>query len=151
MHFHQLKRREFVTLLGGAVTAFPLAARAQQPERMRQVAVLMGTAETPLDKTNIAVFLSRLDELGWKADRTLRTDVRWWIGTPERMREVIADMLTSSPDVFVVFTNLALATIQPMVGKVPIVFVGVGDPVGGLWLRCQSCVPWREYHGIQQL
>jgi ABC-type uncharacterized transport system substrate-binding protein len=129
MHFNRLKRREFITLLGGAA-ACPLVARAQQPGRLRQVAVLMGTAETPLDKANIGVFLSRLDELGWKADRTLRTDVRWWIGTPERMREVIADMLTSSPDVFIVFTNLALATIQPMVGKVPVVFVGVGDPVG---------------------
>jgi putative tryptophan/tyrosine transport system substrate-binding protein len=123
-------RREFITLIGGAAAAWPLAARAQQPERMRRIAVLMGTAETPLDKTNITVFLSRLNELGWKPDGNLLTDVRWWIGTPERMREVIADMLTASPDVVVAFTNLALATIQSMVGKVPLVFVGVGDPVG---------------------
>jgi putative tryptophan/tyrosine transport system substrate-binding protein len=127
-----LGRRHFIAALGGcAAAAWPISVRAQNREQMRQVAVLMGTAETPLDKANIAVFLSRLDELGWKADRTLRTDVRWWIGTPERMREVIADMLTSSPDVFVVFTNLALAAVQPMVSKLPVVFVGVGDPVGG--------------------
>src|SRR5262245_6817758 len=125
-----MRRRDFITLLGSGAASWPLSARAQDREQMRQVPVLMGTAETPLDKANIAVFLSRLDELDWKADRALRTDVRWWIGTPERMREVIADMLTSSPDAFVVFTNLALATIQPMVGKVPVVFVGVGDLVG---------------------
>jgi hypothetical protein len=83
-------RREFITLLGGAAAACPFAARAQQPERMRRIAVLMGTAETPLDKTNITVFLSRLNELGWKPDGNLLTDVRWWISTPERMREVIA-------------------------------------------------------------
>jgi putative ABC transport system substrate-binding protein len=125
-----MRRRAFITLLGGAAVAWPISVRAQNREQMRRVAVLMGTAETPLDKANIAVFLSRLDELGWKAGRTLRTDVRWWIGTPEQMRKVIADLLTSSPDIFVVFTNLALASVQPMVSKLPVVFVGVGDPVG---------------------
>jgi putative ABC transport system substrate-binding protein len=124
-----MRRREFITLLGGAA-AWPLAARAQQAEQVRQIAVLMGSAETALDQINITAFLARLNELGWKGGRNLRSDVRWWTGTPEQMRDVIANMLTSSPDVFVAFTNLALTTLQPMIDKVPIVFVGVGDPVG---------------------
>jgi putative tryptophan/tyrosine transport system substrate-binding protein len=129
MQFGQLKRREFITLIGGA-TAWPFAARAQQGEQVRRVAILMGSTETVLDQTNLAAFVARLSDLGWKIGRTLRTDVRWWTGTPEQMRGVIADMLASPPDVFVAWTNLALATLQPMVENVPVVFVGIGDPVG---------------------
>jgi putative tryptophan/tyrosine transport system substrate-binding protein len=125
-----MKRREFITLLGGAAVAWPLAAHAQQAERMRRVAILMGSAETALDQTNLTAFMSRLNELGWRTDRTLRTDVRWWTGTPEQMRSIIAEMFASSPDVFVAWTNLALATLQPMIGNFPVVFVGIGDPVG---------------------
>jgi putative ABC transport system substrate-binding protein len=129
-----MRRRDFITLLGGAAGApsllLPLAARAQQGERLRRIAILMGSAETALDQISVATFVARLDELGWKSGRNLRTDVRWWSGTPEQMRGVIADMLMSSPSVFVVWTNLALATVQPMVVNVPVVFVGVGDPVG---------------------
>jgi putative ABC transport system substrate-binding protein len=123
-----MRRREFITLLGGAAVpsiSWPLAARAQQGERVRRVAILMGSAETALDQISVATF-----ELGWKSGRNLRTDVRWWSGTPEQMRGVIADMLMSSPDVFVVWTNLALAIFQPMLVNVPVAFVGVGDPVG---------------------
>jgi ABC-type uncharacterized transport system substrate-binding protein len=129
MQSGRLKRREFVTFLG-SVAAWPLAARAQQRERMRRIGILMGSAETALDRTNLTAFVSRLNELGWQTDRTLRTDVRWWTGTPEQMRGAIADMLALSPDVFVAWTNLALATLQPMVRNVPVVFVGIGDPVG---------------------
>jgi putative ABC transport system substrate-binding protein len=129
-----MRRRDFITLLGGAAGApallLPLAARAQQGERLRRIAILMGSAETALDQISVATFVARLDELDWESGRNLRTDVRWWSGTPEQMRGVIADMLMSSPSVFVVWTNLALATVQPMVVNVPVVFVGVGDPVG---------------------
>jgi putative tryptophan/tyrosine transport system substrate-binding protein len=125
-----MRRREFIALLGGAAAVWPLTARAQQAERMRRVAILMGSAETALDQTNLTAFMSRLNELGWRTDRTLRTDVRWWTGTPEQMRSIIAEMFASSPDVFVAWTNLALATLQPMIGNFPVVFVGIGDPVG---------------------
>jgi putative tryptophan/tyrosine transport system substrate-binding protein len=102
-----MRRRDFVTLLGGTAAAWPLAARAQQPDRMRRIGILMGSAETALDQTNLTAFMSRLNELGWRTDRTLRTDVRWWTGTPEQMRSIIAEMFASSPDVFVAWTNLA--------------------------------------------
>ena len=128
-----MRRREFIGLLGGSVASsvsWPLAARAQQGDGMRRIGVLMGAAPTELGETYLATFLRRLDELGWKTGRNARTEVRWWTGGPEQMRPAVAELLASSPDVIVVFTNLALAVLKPMAGKVPIVFVGVGDPIG---------------------
>jgi ABC-type uncharacterized transport system substrate-binding protein len=126
-----MHRRNFVKLLGlVATTARPFAARAQTPERVRKVAVLMGAAATELGNTYLANFLGRLDKLGWRAGQNLRSEVRWWSGGPEHMRGVIAELLAFSPDVIMVFSNLALEVLKPMAGNVPIVFVGVGDPVG---------------------
>ena len=125
-----MRRRDFITLVGSAAATWPLAARAQQGERIRRITVLMGVAEDALNKANIAALLARLDELGWKDGHNLRTDVRWWAGGPEQMQSVVADMLSSSPDVAIAATNLALAVLKPVAGNVPVVFLGVGDPVG---------------------
>jgi putative ABC transport system substrate-binding protein len=125
-----MRRREFIILLGGASVAWPLATYAQQGERMRRIAVLMGSAQTELDQVDVSAFLQRLNELGWKEGHNVRVNVRWWTDGPQRMRGFIADMLASSPDVVMVFTNQALAVLKPMAGNVSIVFVGVGDPVG---------------------
>ena len=126
-----MMRREFITLLGGAAAAWPLAARAQQPEHVRRVAVLMGAAETAWSRGWLAAFLRRLDELGWRESRNLVTQVQWWNDQPEQMRVWAAELIARSPDVAVTYTNLALAVLKPIAGSVPIVFVGVGDPVGG--------------------
>jgi putative ABC transport system substrate-binding protein len=125
------RRREFITLLGGAAAAWPLAARAQQPDRMRRIGVLMGAAETTSSRGWLAAFLRRLDELGWRESRNLVTQVQWWNDQPEQMRAWAAELIARSPDVAVTYTNLALAVLKPIAGSVPIVFVGVGDPVGG--------------------
>ena len=125
-----MQRRDFIALLGGAVAAWPLAARAQQPERVRRIGVLMGTAATEQFESYLATFLRQLEELGWKKGNNARTEVRWWTGGPEQMRTVVAELLAFSPDVIMVFSNLALAVLKPTVGNVPVVFVGVGDPVG---------------------
>jgi putative ABC transport system substrate-binding protein len=125
-----VKRRNFMTLLGGAVAAWPLTARAQQGERMRVIGVLMGSAATELGKTYLAAFLRRLEQLGWTEGRNTRFEVRWWTDGPDEMRPVVAELLTFSPNVIMVFSNLALALLKPMAGNVPVVFVGVGDPVG---------------------
>lgn len=125
-----MRRRDFVTLLGGAVATWPLAARAQQGGGIRKIGVLMGAAPTELGEFHLATFLRRLEELGWKKDRNARTEVRWWTGGPEKMRTAVAELVAFSPDVIMVFSNLALAVLKPMAGKVPVVFVGVGDPVG---------------------
>jgi putative ABC transport system substrate-binding protein len=125
-----MNRREFITLIGGAAAAWPVAARAQQPERMRRIGVLMGSATTDLGKTYLAAFLRRLEQLGWSDGRNARIETRWWAGTSGEMQPVVAELLAFSPDVIMVFSNLALALLKPMAGNVPIVFVGVGDPVG---------------------
>jgi len=124
-----MRRREFITLLGGAA-ACPLAARAQQPERMRRIGVLMGAAETAWSRGWFTAFSRRLDELGWRESYNLITQVQWWNDQPEQMRVWAAELIARSPDVAVTFTNFALGVLKPIAGSVPIVFIGVGDPVG---------------------
>ena len=131
MQFDQLQRREFITLLGGAGVVWPLAARAQQAEPIRRIVVLMGAAETAWTRGWLAAFLRRLNELGWKESRNLVTQVQWWNDQPEQIRVWASELIARSPDVAVTYTNLALAVLKPIAGSVPIVFVGVGDPVGG--------------------
>jgi putative ABC transport system substrate-binding protein len=126
-----MRRRQFISLLGGTVAAgWPESARTQQAVSTRKVAVLMGAAQSVQGETYLAAFLRRLDELGWKKDRNIRTDVRWWTAGPDRMETTIAELVASSPDVIMVFSNLALALLKPRAGIVPVVFVGVGDPIG---------------------
>jgi putative tryptophan/tyrosine transport system substrate-binding protein len=127
-----MRRRDFVILLGGgAAAAWPIAARAQQPGRVRRVVVLLGAAETASSRGWLTAFLRRLDELGWRESGNLVTHVQWWNDQPEQMRVWAAELVARSPDVAVTYTNLALAVLKPIAGSVPIVFVGVGDPVGG--------------------
>jgi len=125
-----MRRREFITLVGGAATGWPLAARAQRPERPRRVVVLMGSAETASTRGWLTTFLHPLEELGWREHYNLFTQVQWWNDRPEQMRLWAADLIAGSPDVAVTFTNLALEVMKPIAGSVPIVFIGVGDPVG---------------------
>jgi putative ABC transport system substrate-binding protein len=124
-----MRRREFLALIGSAVGGSPLAVHAQ-PERVRRLVVLMGAAETPSSRRLLTSFLHRLDELGWSERRNLFTRVQWWNDKPEQMRMWAAELIAGSPDVAVTFTNLALEVMKPIAGSVPIVFIGVGDPVG---------------------
>jgi putative tryptophan/tyrosine transport system substrate-binding protein len=125
-----MKRREFITLVGGAAVTWPLAARAQQAGGVRRVVVLMGAAETAWSRGWLASFLRRLDELGWREGRNLVTQVQWWNDQPEQMRAWAAELMARTPDVAMAFSNPALAILKPLAGNIPIVFVGVGDPVG---------------------
>jgi len=125
-----MRRREFLTLIGSAVAGNPLAAHAQQPERARRVVVLMGAAETSSSRRRLTSFIHRLNELGWSERRNLSTQVQWWNEGPEQMRAWAAELIASSPDVAVTFTNHALEVMKPIARSVPIVFIGVGDPVG---------------------
>ena len=126
-----MRRREFITLLGGAAATWSLAAGAQQAGRVRRVVVLLGAAETALSRSWLTAFSRRLDELGWRESGNLVMQVQWWNDQPEQMRVWAAELIARSPDVAVTYTNLALAVLKPIAGSVPIVFVGVGDPVGG--------------------
>src|SRR5262245_23143117 len=125
-----MRRRDFIKGIAGAA-AWPLTARAQQPGRVRRVVVLLGAAETASSRGWLTAFLRRLDELGWRESDNLVTQVQWWNDQPEQIRVWAAELIARSPDVAVTYTNLALAMLKPIAGNVPIVFVGVGDPVGG--------------------
>jgi putative ABC transport system substrate-binding protein len=124
-----MRRREFISLLGGAAAVWPLAAPAQQPRETRRIAVLMGTATTELGKSYLAIFLRRLEQLGWSSGRSARIEIRWWTGTLDEMRPIVAELVAFSPDVVMAFSNPAVALLKAM-STTPIVFVGVGDPIG---------------------
>src|SRR5262245_58768556 len=123
-------RRDFITLMGGAAAAWPLPARAQHAGGIRRVVVLMGAAETAWSRGWLASFLQRLDELGWREGRNVVTQVQWWNDQPEQMRAWAAELMARTPDVAMAFSNPALAILKPLAGNIPIVCVGVGDPVG---------------------
>jgi putative tryptophan/tyrosine transport system substrate-binding protein len=125
-----IRRRAFIMLLGGAVVAWPSSVRAQQAGGIRRVVVLMGAAETAWSRGWLGSFLRRLEELGWREDRSLVAHVQWWNDQPEQMRVWAAELVARTPDVAVAFSNPALAILKPLAENIPIVFIGVGDPVG---------------------
>ena len=124
-----MRRREFIAGLCSAV-AYPQAAPAQQRSPARRVAVLMGSAPSAQAEGYVSALFLRLAELGWKTGVNLHADVRWWKDGQDQIGPVVAELLASSPDVVVAFSNLAVAVLRPLAGNIPIVFVGVGDPIG---------------------
>ena len=128
-----MKRREFITLLGGAAAAWPLAARAQQPERVRRIGIFMNLASDDAEgQSRNAAFLQGLQELGWSVGRNVRIDYRWGANNldPDRMRKDAADLLALSPDVVVAATAPIVVVLRQVSRTVPIAFGGVIDPVG---------------------
>jgi len=124
-----MKRREFITLLGGAA-AWPLVARAQQPERMRHIGVLIGVADDAETKSWVAAFRKRLDELGWKVGSNLQIEERWTAGDPEQNRVFASELLAMKPDAIFAFSSVAVAALRQESRTVPIVFTAISDPVG---------------------
>src|SRR5256885_254648 len=95
----QMQRREFITLVGGAAVAWPLAARAQQPDRMRRIGVLMAaTADDPDYQARFAAFAQRLAQLGWVDGRNVRIDTRWATSKPDEIRRHAAELAALAPD-----------------------------------------------------
>jgi putative ABC transport system substrate-binding protein len=123
-----MRRRDFLGLVGGALVAGMNSAGAQQGSR--RIEVLMGAAETSSSRAWVAALLRRLDELGWRDGHNLAVQVQWWNDSQAQMRTRAAELANRSPDVAVTYTNLALELLKPIAGNVPIVFCGVGDPVG---------------------
>ena len=124
-------RRQFITLLGGAAVAWPLAARAQQPERMRRIGVLMNLTESdPEGQVRIGAFREGLGKLSWTEGRELKIDYRWFGGDPARARAYAAELVKLKPDVIFASTTSSLAALQQETRSVPIVFAQVADPVG---------------------
>jgi ABC-type uncharacterized transport system substrate-binding protein len=124
-----MKRRDFITLLAGAA-AWPLTARAQQPERMRRIGVLMGAPNDPVGQLWLAAFQGGLQKLGWTQDRNVRIDTRWG-GDADRLRAYATELVGLRPDVIVAGATSALMPLQQATRTIPIVFAQVSDPVRG--------------------
>ena len=124
-----MKRREFITLVGGAAAAWPFAARAQ--DRVRRIGVLMNlAADDPEGQARIAAFHQGLQEWGWTIGRNVRIDVRWETGDADRIRRYAAELVALAPDVILASASAAMTAVQQTSRTVPIVFVNIIDPVG---------------------
>ena len=126
-----MRRRDFIKVIAGSAAAWPLAAHAQQPERMRRIGVLMGpAADDPEAQARIAALLQGLQQLGWAVGRNVRVDIRWAAGNAEDSRRYAAELVALASDVIVANGSMSMVPLLQATRSVPIVFVVVPDPVG---------------------
>jgi putative tryptophan/tyrosine transport system substrate-binding protein len=126
-----VNRRKFITLLGGAAAAWPLAARAQQSDRMRRIAVLSGLTENdPEGHARVAALREGLQKLGWTEDRNVRIDIRWGTPDAESMQRFAKELVALQPDLIVTQNTPGTAAMLQQTRAIPIIFVNVVDPVG---------------------
>src|SRR6516225_11721194 len=126
-----MKRREFIIFFGGAAAAWPLVARAQQPERLRRIGVLISSREDDPDgQARAALLRQGLSELGWTEGRNIHIDYRWAGGDAAQAKADAAELVSQKPEVIVANSTLSLAAVRNETGTIPIVFVVVGDPIG---------------------
>ena len=124
------RRREFITLLGLAAVAWPLAARAQQSDRMRRIGVLMNSAESdPTGQSYVRAFAQALRNLGWVEGKNLQIDWRWRAGDADQARKYAAELISFTPDLIFSSSTMNLAALHQVTHTIPIVFVQVSDPV----------------------
>ena len=132
MQFDRLNWREFITLLGGAAVAWPLAARAQQASRIRRIGVLLpATADDPEFQARVGAFLQELQQLGWSIGRNVRIDTHWATANPGDIRKHAADLAKLAPDVILAHGTSTVRPLMQATRTVPIVFPVASDPVGG--------------------
>jgi len=130
MNGQPMRRREFITLIGGAA-AWPLAAGAQQPERVQRIGVLMNfAADDSAGQTRLIAFVQGLQQLGWTEGRNVRIDIRWGAGDAERIRKSVAELVALAPDVILASGSPTTGPLLQATRTVPVVFVQVADPVG---------------------
>jgi len=126
-----MRRREFITVFGGAVVAWPFAARAQQAEPVRRIGVLMNSTESDsLGQARVAAFREALQQLGWTEGHNVRIDIRWSGNDVDLDRRYAAELITLAPEVILAAGTLSVAALQHVTHTLPIVFVSVSDPVG---------------------
>src|SRR5215467_813801 len=126
-----MRRREFIALLSGAAAAWPLKARAQQPDRTRLIGVLMGYAES--DRTAqswLAAFRGALTKLGWTENSKLRIELRWSANDPVRMRTFAKELVDLRPNAILGVTTPVIAALADETKTISIVFTSVSDPIG---------------------
>jgi putative tryptophan/tyrosine transport system substrate-binding protein len=131
-----MRRREFLGVLGGAATTWPLAARAQQTERVRRIGALLGiSASDPEAPPRVAAFLSGLHDLGWDDGRNIKIELRFGGSEANSMRAYAKELVSLAPDVILTQSNLALATLLQETRTTPIIFTVIGDPVGSGFIK----------------
>ena len=124
-----LRRRDFIAGLGGAA-AWPLAARAQQGDRVRRIGLLMALDENdPLAKPRVSAFTKALADLGWTDGRNVRTDLRWTGGDINRIRALARELVGLQPDIILTSSTPTTVALQRETRTIPIVFAGMGEPV----------------------
>jgi ABC-type uncharacterized transport system substrate-binding protein len=144
-----MRRREFITLLGGAAAAWPLAARAQQPDRIRRIGSLSGIANDAQMQARMSTFVQALEQLGWTEGRNVQIDYRWGGGDAESIRRQAAELATLAPDVILSTGGPSTERLLQATRTVPIVFVIVPDPVGSGFVDSLSR-PGRNATGFVQ-
>src|ERR1700730_1680317 len=131
MQFNRLRRRELITLLGGAMAAWPIVAHAQQPRRMRRIGILTPfPADDAEGQARLTAFTQALQQSGWTVGQNIRIDYRWGPGNPATMRKHATELVALEPDVLLALTTAAVGPLLEASRTVPIVFVTVADPVG---------------------
>jgi putative ABC transport system substrate-binding protein len=129
-------RRQFITLLGGATAAWPLAVRAQQGDRTRRIGVLMNLAAgDPESQARLTAFAQGLQQLGWTDGRNVRIDYRWGAGDAGAFHRYAEELLALAPDVILASGTPSVQALQKVTRTVPIVFALVADPVGAGWVE----------------
>jgi putative ABC transport system substrate-binding protein len=132
-------RREFVSLLGGAAAAWPLAARSQQTERLRRVGALMSqSADDRVAQVRYAAFLQGLQRAGWEVGRNVRLETRWAAGSADSTRKSAAELVALAPDVILATGSASTGPLLQATRSVPIVFVHTPDPVGAGYVNSMS-------------
>ena len=131
MSVSHFKRREFITFLGGTAVAWPLTVRAQQPDRIRLIGVLMAFAESdPAAQSQVAAFRGALAKLGWTEGRNLRIELRWGAGDADRISTFARELVELRPDAIVGQTTPVTSALARETRTIPIVFAVVSDPIG---------------------
>jgi putative ABC transport system substrate-binding protein len=131
-----MKRREFISLLGGAAAAWPLAARGQQHNQLRRIGVVMAYAESdPNGQPQVAAFRQQLQKLGWMEASNIQIEFRYAADDPARIRALALELLDLRPDVMVSNSNFVTTILQSEVHSVPLVFVSVSDPIGSGFVK----------------
>src|SRR5215813_13269559 len=131
-----MRRRDFTKVIAGSAAVCPLAARAQQPERMRRIGVLASNlaADDPEWQVRSNTFVQGLQERGWSDGRNVRIEYRWGLGDSDRLRKYATELVGLAPDVILAAGPPAVAALQQSNRSVPIVFANVGDPVGNAFV-----------------
>ena len=133
-----LSRRGVIGLVGGAAAAWPVAARAQQPERVRRIGSLTGIADDSMTQARLSTFLETLQQLGWTEGQNVKVDRRWGGGDADRIRKYAAELATLNPDVILAAGAPATQQLLWATRTVPIVFALVPDPVGSGFVESLS-------------